>query len=270
VSDNIAVIGAGMMGGAIVKSLIKSGYKGKVTAADFMVDKLKELQAVGAAVTEDNKKAAVDANIVFVAVKPADLEKVLKGISEEVAGKLVVSVAGTVPIGFIKKSVPKARIVRVMPNIAVLVQAAYTAFCCDTDVTKQDKEKIKSILNTMGIADEVDEKYMDAITGLSGSGPGYLSVVVEALTYAGLKVGLPRNIAEKAAAQSMLGTAKLVLDLPEHPAKIRDMVTTPGGTTIEAIYVLEANNVRQAMIEAVEAATKKSATIREKICSESK
>ena len=268
--DKIAVIGAGMMGGAIVKSLLKSGYKGKVIAADFMVDKLKELQAQGAEVTEDNKKAAAEADIIFVAVKPADLENVLKGINKEVAGKLAVSVAATVPLASIKKSVPQARVIRIMSNVAVLVQAAYTAFCCDSDVTKQDKEKIRTILSTMGIADEMDEKYMDAITGLSGSGPGYLSVVIEALTYAGLKVGLPRNIAEKAAAQSMLGTAKLVLDLPEHPAKIRDMVTTPGGTTIEAIYALEANNVRQAMIQAVEAATKKSATIREKIFSESK
>ena len=269
-SDRIAVIGAGMMGGAIIKSLLKSGYNGKVTAADFMVDKLKELQALGAEVTDDNKKAAAEADIVFVAVKPSDLEKVLKGISKELAGKLVVSSAATVPLVFIKKSVPQARVVRIMPNVAVLVQAAYTAFCCGSDVTAKDKEKVKALLSTMGIAEEVDEKYMDAITGLSGSGPGYLSIVVEALTYAGLKVGLPRGIAEKAAAQSMLGTAKLVLDLPEHPAKIRDMVTTPGGTTIEAIYELEASQVRQAMIRAVEAATRKSALIREKVCPDTK
>jgi pyrroline-5-carboxylate reductase len=111
---------------------------------------------------------------------------------------------------------------------------------------------------------------MDAITGLSGSGPGYLSIIAEALTYAGLKVGLPRNIAEKAAAQNMLGTAKLILDLPEQPAKIRDMVTTPGGTTIEAVYELEASQIRQALMRAVEQATKKSALIREKICHEEK
>jgi len=116
----------------------------------------------------------------------------------------------------------------------------------------------------------MDEKYMDAITGLSGSGPGYLSVIAEALIYAGLKVGLPRNVAEKAAAQSMLGTAKLIMDLPEHPAKIRDMVTTPGGTTIEAVYELEGSQVRQALMRAVEAATKKSAAIREKVSPEEK
>ncbi len=259
-----------MMGGAIIKSLLKSGFKGKIIAADFMTDKLTEFQALGVSVTADNKKAAAEADIVFIGVKPSDLKKVLKEINKEVAGKLLVSMAATVPLAFIKKSVPQARVVRIMPNVAVLVQAAFTAYCCATEVSKADKEKIKALLSTMGIAEEMDEKYFDAITGLSGSGPGYLSIIAEALTYAGLKVGLPRQIAEKAAAQNMLGTAKLILDLPEHPAKIRDMVTTPGGTTIEAINELEASQVRAALIRAVEAATKKSAQIREKVTGDSK
>ena len=269
-SERIAVIGAGMMGGAIVKSLLKIGYTSKIIAADFMTDKLTELKAVGATVTSDNKKAAAEADIIFMAVKPGDLEKVLKEISKEVTGKLVVSSAATVPLSFIKKSVPQARVIRIMPNLAVLVQAAYTAYCCSTEVTAQDKQTIKALLTTMGVCQEIDEKYMDAITGLSGSGPGYLSIIAEALTYAGLKVGLPRDVAEKAAAQNMIGTGKLILELPEHPAKIRDMVTTPGGTTIEAIYELEASQVRQALMRAVEQATKKSALIREKVCPETK
>ena len=269
-ADKIAVIGTGMMGGAIVKSLLKGKYQGKITAADFMTEKLKELEALGASVISDNLKAASEADIVFVSVKPGDLEKVLKEISKEVKGKLVVSTAATVPIWFLKKSIPDAKVVRIMPNVAALVQASYTAFCCDAEVTTKDKEKIKKLLDMMGISEEMDEKYMDAITGLSGSGPGYLSIIAEALIYAGLKVGLPRNIAEKAAAQNMLGTAKLILELPEHPAKIRDMVTTPGGTTIEAVYELEGSEVRQALMRAVEQATKKSALIREKVCPEDK
>ena len=111
----------------------------------------------------------------------------------------------------------------------------------------------------------MDEKYMDAITAVSGSGPGYMSIIIEALTYAGLKVGLPRNIALKCAAQTVMGTGKLVLDLPEDPAKIRDMTTTPGGTTIEAIYQIEQSQIRPAMIRAIEEATKKSQAIREKL-----
>ena len=263
--DSITVIGAGMMGGAVIKSLLKSKYEGKIIAADFMTDKLKELQALGAQTTTDNKKAAAEADIVFVSVKPADIEKVLKEISKELKGKLLVSMAATVPLAFIKKSVAGAKVVRMMPNVAVLVQASYTAYCCDSEVTAEDKKKIQVILAMMGVAQELDEKYMDAITGLSGSGPGYLSIIAEALIYAGLKVGLPRDIATVAAAQSMLGTAKLVLELKENPGKIRDMVTTPGGTTIEAIYELEGSQVRQALIRAVEQATKKSAVIREKI-----
>ena len=267
-ADKIAVIGTGMMGGAIIKSLLKAKYTGKVTAIDFITEKLQEFEILGAATGSDNRKAAAEADIVFVSVKPGDLKKVLKEISKEVEGKLLVSTAATVPLWFLKKNVPDAKIVRIMPNVAALVQASYTAFCCDSDVTSKDKEKLKMILEMMGVSEELDEKYMDAITGLSGSGPGYLSIIAEALTYAGLKVGLPRNIAEKAAAQNMLGIAKLILELPEHPAKIRDMVTTPGGTTIEAVYELEASQVREALMRAVEQATKKSALIREKICPE--
>jgi pyrroline-5-carboxylate reductase len=263
--DAIAVIGTGMMGGAIVKSLLKGKYEGSIIAADFVNDKLEQLQALGAKTTNDNRKAALEANIIFVAVKPGDLSKVLSDISKDVDGKLVISVAATVPLSFITRIVTGARVVRIMPNMAALVQASYTAFTCDINVTDEDKQKVRDLLNMMGIADEVDEKYMDAITGLSGSGPGYLSVIAEALIYAGLKVGLPRNIAEKAAAQSMLGTAKLILELPEHPAKIRDMVTTPGGTTIEAIYALEGSQIRQVLMTAVEQATAKSAIIREKL-----
>jgi pyrroline-5-carboxylate reductase len=264
-ADTIAVIGTGMMGGAIVKSLLKGKYPGKIIAADFMGDKLAQLAALGAETTSDNHKAAADANIVLVSVKPGDLEKVLSEISKDVAGKLLVSTAATVPLSYITRNATGARVVRIMPNVAALVQASYTAFCCDINVTEEDKQKIKTILNMMGTCEEMDEKYMDAITGLSGSGPGYLSIIAEALIYAGLKVGLPRNIAEKAAAQNMLGTAKLILELPEHPARIRDMVTTPGGTTIEAIYTLEGSQVRQALMNAVEQATLKSAAIREKL-----
>jgi pyrroline-5-carboxylate reductase len=267
-SERISVIGTGMMGGSIIRSLIKGGYKGKIIAADFMTDKLTQLRALGAVTTLDNHKAASEADIVFICVKPGDIEKVLKEISKEVKDKLLVSSAATVPIWWLKKNVPEARVVRIMPNVAVLVQASYTAFCCGEEVNQEDKEKIRGILSMMGVCEEMDEKYMDAITGLSGSGPGYLSIIAEALTYAGLKVGLPRNIAEKAAAQNMLGTAKLILDLREQPAKIRDMVTTPGGTTIEAIYELEGSKVRQTLMRAVEQATRKSALIREKICPE--
>jgi pyrroline-5-carboxylate reductase len=264
-TSKIVVIGAGMMGGAIVKSLIKGGYKGKITAADAMPERVKEMEKLGVAATSDNRRAAAEADVVFIVVKPGDEEKVLKEISKELKGKIVVSVAATVPLAFLKKTVPDAKFIRIMPNLAVMVQASYTAFTCDKDVTQKDKDYIKTLLDMMGASQEVDEKHMDAITAVSGSGPGYLSIIVEALMYAGLKVGLPRSIALNSAAQAFVGTGKLILELQEDPAKIRDMVTTPGGTTIAAIYELEGSQVRQALMRAIEEATKKSQTIREKL-----
>jgi len=264
-NDKVAVIGAGMMGGAIIKSLLKGGYTGQITAVDIQLQKLEELEKLGVKTSSDNQKAAKNADIIFIIVKPGDVEKVLNEIVKEVKGKLVVSVAATVPLEYLRKHAPGAKIVRVMPNLGAIVQAAYTAYCCEANITLKEKQKIQTLLNMMGTCDEVDEKYMDAITAVSGSGPGYMSIIIEALTYAGLKVGLPRNIALKSAAQTMLGTAKLVIDLNEDPAKIKDMTTTPGGTTIEAIYQIEQSQIRPAMIRAIEEATKKSVQIREKL-----
>jgi len=260
--DSIAVIGAGVIGGAIIKSLLKSGYDGKITAADMQLEKLGALEKLGITVTSDNKKAARTSDAVFLCVKPNVVKTVLKQISKEVEGKLVISSAAAVTVGFCKRVVPKARFVRIMPNLAILVQESFTAYCCDDDVTQEDKEKVKEVLGVMGIHMEVEERHMDAVTAISGSGPGYLSVILEALTYAGLKVGLPRDLALVSAAQAVLGTAKLVLESGQTAAQIRDMVTTPGGTTIEAIYEIEGSQVRQALIRAVEAATKKSEKIR--------
>ncbi len=260
--DSVAVIGAGVIGGAIVKSLLKSGYEGKITAADMQPKKLNDLEKLGITVTSDNKKAAQTSEIIFLSVKPNVVKTVLQEIGKEVEGKLVISTAAAVTVGFCKRIVPKARFVRIMPNLAILVQESFTAYCCDDDVTREDREKVKEILGMMGIYREVEERHMDAVTALSGSGPGYLSVILEALTYAGLKVGLPRDLALLSAAQAVLGTAKLVLESGQTASQIRDMVTTPGGTTIEAIYEVEGSQVRQALVRAVEAATRKSETIR--------
>jgi pyrroline-5-carboxylate reductase len=265
-TEKIAVIGSGMMGGAIIKSLLKGNIPpSNITAVDVQAEKLKEFEALGTKTGTDNAKAAAQADIIFIIVKPGDVAKVLKDIREEIKGKLVISVAATVPLSYLKKHAPESKIVRIMPNLCAMVQAAYTAYCCIENVTAQDKETVKGLLNLMGICDEVDEKYMDAITAVSGSGPGYMSIIIEALTYAGLKVGLPRNIALNCAAQTIMGTGKLVVDLHEEPSKIKDMTTTPGGTTIEAIYQIEQSQIRPAMIRAVEEATKKSQAIREKL-----
>lgn len=263
--DSIAIIGAGVIGGAIVKGLVKSGYKGKIIATRRNMEKLKELEELGVSTTTDNKKAAVEANIVFICVKPNDVLKVIEEIKEAITGKLVISTAATIPLKHYKKAAPKTRFVRTMPNVAILVQESFTAYTCDDDVTAQDKKKVKAIFSTMGVCQEVEEKYMDAITALSGSGPGYISIIIEALMYAGLKVGLPRDLALHSAAQTVLGTGKLALEISGHVSAIKDMVTTPGGTTIEALYELEGSQIRQALMRAVEKATEKSQKIREKL-----
>jgi len=265
-AQKITVIGTGMMGGAIIKSLVKGKISpSDITAVDVQAEKLKEFAALGVKTGADNVKAAASADIIFVIVKPGDVAKVLKEVSKEIKGKLVISVAATVPLSFLRKNAPESKIVRIMPNLCAMVQASYTAYCCTENVVAEDKETVKDLLNMMGICDEVDEKYMDAITAVSGSGPGYMSIIIEALTYAGLKVGLPRNVALNCAAQTVMGTGKLVTELHEEPAKIKDMTTTPGGTTIEAIYQIEQSQIRPAMIRAIEEATKKSQTIREKL-----
>ncbi|MBC7130761.1 pyrroline-5-carboxylate reductase [Candidatus Bathyarchaeota archaeon] len=261
----MAIIGAGVIGGAIAKGLIKSGYKGRIIATRRRIEKLRELVSLGVEATSDNRKAAKEANIVFICVKPNDVKKVLEEIREEIVGKLVISTAATIPIEHYKKLVPKAKFVRSMPNIAILVQESFTAYTCDRDVTQNDKEKVKSIFNALGICQEVEEKYMDAITALSGRGPGYISIIIEGLMYAGLKVGLPRDLSLQSAAQTVLGTGKLALNLDGHVSEINDMVTTPGGTTIEAIYELEGSQIRQALMRAVEKAAEKSRIIREKL-----
>jgi len=259
--DKIAVIGAGVIGGAIAKSL-SAGMRRKVIATRRVTKNAKELKELGVEVTSDNRKAAREADVVFLCVKPADVAKVLSEISKEVAGKLVISTAATVPLAFYPKHAPKARFVRAMPNIAVLVDEAFTGYCCGKEVTEEDRRRVRALFEELGTCAEVEEKHMDAITALSGSGPGYLSIIIEGLMYAGLMVGLPRDLALMSSAQTVLGTGKLVLELKENPAKVKDMVTTPGGTTIEAIYELEGSQIRPALMRAVREATEKSREIR--------
>jgi pyrroline-5-carboxylate reductase len=259
----IAVLGAGMIGGALVRSLLKTGYEGEVIATRRHVERLAELEGLGATITSDNRMAAEEADIIVVCVKPKDVENVLTEIKEKADGKLIISFAAATGLNLLKRVVPEARFVRAMPNLAILVQESFTAYCADSDVTQEDKEKAENIMNRLGTAIEIEQRHMDAITALSGCAPAYLSVVVEALTYAGLEAGLPRDIALLSAAQSMVGTGRLISEAGKHPAEIRDMVTTPGGVTIEGLQELEKFPIRHAFMMAVKAAMSKSRRISE-------
>lgn len=261
----IGVIGAGIIGSAIVRSLLKNKCGLGIIATRRRVEKLKELQELGAVVTSDNKRAAGEADIVVLCVKPADVKNVLKEIREQIRGKLAISVAAAVPLEFLKSIAPETRFVRAMPNVAVLVRESFTAYCADPDVTPEDKRMVEEILEIMGKYVEINEKYMDAITGLSGSAPAYLSIIIEALMYAGLKVGIPRELALISSAQTAVGTGKLILETKKPLSELKDMVVTPAGVTIEGIYELEGSGIRTALMRAVEVATKKSEKITERI-----
>ena len=258
---SVAVIGAGVIGGAVVRSLLNSDGIERVIATRRKLDRLKPLEEMGAKITNDNVSAAGEADVVFICVKPGDVGDVVKEIKGEITGKLVVSTAAIIPIKFFKSVAPDARFVRSMPNVAALVGESFTAFSCDEDITEDDRNMVRRLLSTMGPCEEVEEKYMDAVTGLSGSGPAYVAIVIESMMYAGLKVGLPREFSLYSSAQAVLGAAKLMLDGGFSASAIKDMVTTPGGTTIEGIYQLEDGKIRTALMKAVEAATEKGASI---------
>ncbi|NJE00207.1 pyrroline-5-carboxylate reductase [Thermococcus sp. LS1] len=251
----IAVIGAGTIGGAVAKALAEAGHS--VIATRRNTEKARWLEEHGVRVIRNNVKAAEWAEVVFIAVKPNKVAGILEEIEKAIRGKLVVSLAAGIPLRSLKRLAPKAKFVRAMPNIAILVKESFTAYTSD-GLTDEDIKTVESLFSSFGKCLQVEEEHMDAITGLSGSGPAYVSVFLEAMIYGGLRVGLSRDVAKLAAAQTLLGTAKLLLESENHPAEIRDMVITPGGTTIDGIFELEEGKIRTAIMKAVDAATKKS------------
>ncbi|MCP8310934.1 MAG: pyrroline-5-carboxylate reductase [Candidatus Methylarchaceae archaeon HK01M] len=257
----IAVIGVGTIGRAIVQSLIHGRYNGEIIATRRRLQKIEDLQGLGVKITSDNSSAVKEADIILLCVKPRDVKAVLSEVNEEVKGKIVVSLVAAISLRYLKRIAPGARFVRAMPNVAVLVQESFTAYCATEDITEEDKENVKGIFSAMGKYLEVEERYMDAITGLSGSAPAYIFTIIEAMMYAGLKVGLPRDLSLFSSAQTVLGSGKLALETNIHSAELKDMVVTPGGVTIEGIYELEDSRIRTAIMRAVEAATQKSQKI---------
>ncbi len=258
---NIAIIGAGKIGSAIAVSL-QNHYNVVATRRRKIKDNLINGTIP---VTRDNRQAASNADIIIVTVKPGQIIRVLQNIKDEVKGKPVISFAAAIPISMLKKAAPESQIIRAMTNIAVMAQSSYTVYAFSDNVTDENKKIAVEIFSKFGASREVDEKYIDAMTALSGSGPAYLYTVIEALTYGGLLIGLPRDIAMEAVAHTFIGTAKLLLSSKNHPAELKDMVVTPGGVTIEGIYELEDSRVRTAMMKAISAAFKKSKIIAEDI-----
>lgn len=259
----IGFLGAGKMGTALAKGFISAGLAKADQISAF--DPVKEAGAAfaketGAKVAKSNVDVAKFANVLIVAVKPVNVPELLSEIRGSMTpNHLVISIAAGVPIAKFEAGLgDKTRIIRVMPNTPALLNASATGYALGKSATDADGELCKKLFLAVGVAFQLKESLLDAVTGLSGSGPAYVYMIIEALSDGGVASGLPRDVATKLAAQTVLGSAKMVLETGIHPGALKDMVTSPGGTTIEGLHELEKGKLRGTLINAVRAATEKS------------
>ena len=259
----IGFLGAGKMATALAKGFIESRLiePNRLLASDPVeAARLGFTHAVGAQTTSCNLDVVQFATVNLLAVKPDQVDDVLAEIRPRfTSNHLLVSIAAGVSISKLETGlVAGSRVVRVMPNTPALVGTSATAFALGHGAKPEDGQLAQKLFSAVGLSFQVKESLLDAVTGLSGSGPAYVYLMIEAMSDGGVACGLPREIAAKLAAQTVLGAAKMVLETGLHPGALKDMVTSPGGTTIEGIYELEKGKVRGALMNAVRAATEKS------------
>ena len=259
----IGFLGAGKMATALAKGFVKAGLVGpdRILASDPVEPARADFsKGVGAKTSASNLDVLEFATVAVLAVKPDQVESVLAEARGAFSNQhLLISIAAGVPLAKLQSGLGvEARIIRVMPNTPALVAASATAFALGQAAQPQDGELARKLFSAVGLAYKVQEPLLDAVTGLSGSGPAYVYLTIEALSDGGVACGLPRDIATRLAAQTVLGAAKMVLDTGLHPGALKDMVTSPGGTTIEGIHELERAGVRGAFMNAVRAASEKS------------
>jgi pyrroline-5-carboxylate reductase len=260
----LAVLGAGNIGSALVGGLLRgddlpASQIRATRRSESARDRLAERFA-GVHITDDNAEAVRGASVVIVSVKPQNAAALFAEIRDHLAqGTLVISTLAGVTTGAIEDALGQnLPVVRAMPNTPALVDEAATAIAPGRFADERHIELARSVFAAVGIVERVEENLMDAVTGLSGSGPAYVFMLIEALTDAGVKQGLRRTISARLAAQTVLGAARLVIETGEHPAILKDQVTTPGGTTISAIAELEKHGLRTMLIDAVAVATERS------------
>ena len=258
----VGFIGAGQMATALAKGLLDSGFisPGQMIAAEpFESTRQRFAELTNAKVTSRNQDVADSADVIILAVKPQQVPEVLQELAGRLSGKhLVISVAAGVSLDLLQRLGPDVRIVRVMPNTPCLMGVGASAYACSATATEADASLVDKMLSTVGLAIRVPERQLDAVTGLSGSGPAYVYLMIEALSDGGVRMGLPRETATKLAAQTVLGAAKMVLDSGKHPGALKDAVASPGGTTIAGLHALEIGGVRGSLMNAVQAATVRS------------
>ena len=262
IDKTIGFLGAGNMAEAMIRGLLRGGdfAIAQIAASGPREERMRELRdQYGIYATTDNKVPAAS-EIVVLSVKPQILSRVLDEVGSIIsADALVISIAAGVPVSAIQARLARGtRVVRAMPNTPALVDAAATAIARGEHARESDLEDAKRIFDAIGTTVILDESQMDAVTGLSGSGPAYVFLILEALSDAGVKVGLSRRTAQLLAAQTVLGSAKLLLETNDHPGHLKDMVTSPGGTAITGLHTLEHGGLRTTLMNAVEAATQRS------------
>jgi pyrroline-5-carboxylate reductase len=251
-----AVLGAGKMGTILLQSFLRDGLMSptQTWATVAHADRARALkQKLKVHAGTDNSEAVKNADIIFLCVKPQVVADVVREIRTHLNSKqLVISVAASVPTDMIERAMEKeVAVVRAMPNTPCVLGAGMTALCKGKFASKQHLEIATKFFDAVGRTVVVDEKHMDAVTGLSASGPAYIYIILESLAEAGVKVGLPRDIATLLAAQTTMGAARVVLETGDHPALLKDAVTTPAGCTIDGIMELEEGKLRVTLIKAV-------------------
>lgn len=259
----VGFIGCGNMGKAILRGILDSGWvsASKVMVSTSREETLEEIRALyQTEVTRDNRKVAAHSDYLFLAVKPHLYETVLNEVKEDIReGTILIGMAAGVTLLKMETYLGKeAKMVKIMPNTPVAVKEGLIAMTASTQLDEVEKENVIAMLSTIGKVSLIEEKHMDVITGISGSSPAYVYMFIEAMADAAVKNGLPRKEAYEISAQAVLGAAKMVLETGLHPGLLKDMVTSPGGTTIEAVSVLEEKGLRHAVISAVDACIDKS------------
>ena len=259
----VGFLGAGKMGAALARGFIHAqlvGPKDIIAGDPHETARKKFADEVGAEVVKSNADVAKSATVLILAVKSDHVADVLAELHSAFTNEhLLISIAAGVTLAKLEGALPAgARVIRVMPNTPALVGTGASAFALGKSATPADGELAKKLLSAVGITFQVKESLLDAVTGLSGSGPAYVFQFIEALSDGGVATGLPRDMATKLAAQTVLGAAKMVLETGQHPGALKDQVTSPGGTTIEGLHELEKGRLRAIVMSAVRAATEKS------------
>ncbi len=262
-SPTIGFVGAGQMARALAGGFVRGGLiRGEqILSCDPVPAAVEQLrkEVPGAVAAKSNRDLAEKSDVIFLAVKPQAMNDVYAELAGTIkSSTVVVSIAAGIPLEKLCGGLKTQRVIRVMPNTPCLVECGASAYSLAAAATKEDDELVGKLLSAVGFAKRVDEKLLDAVTGLSGSGPAYVFLMIEALADGGVRMGIPRDLALALAAHTVRGAAQMVITEREHPAVLKDAVTSPGGTTIAGLQALEDRGVRGALIAAVEAATKRS------------